>query len=567
MELATTLRQLAKALIYPTCLGWWLACLTAAYGQGQLRLEEVRPDGIAFEHHDGSCGRYYILEPMSAGLVVFDFDGDGDQDIYFLNGGQLCEAGQSTMPDKPAGRRNALYRNDGNWRFTDVTDDANVGDTHHGLGVTAGDFNNDGAPDLYLNNYGPNVLYLNQGDGTFADITLHANVTNGHRVGAGTCFLDADRDGDLDLYVANYCQLSLDDYPISMKQGIRMSPSPTEFAAEADSLFRNNGDGTFTDISQSSGLSAHAGRGMGAVCADYDRDGDTDILVANDTDANFLFQNDGYGKFDEVGLLTGFGYDGGGATQGSMGVTCGDYNNDGYLDFHVTSFQAEHATLYESFRGEYFSDVSLQSGAAQGTKQPVTWGNGLVDFDHDGDRDLFVAAGHVFDNVHLIDQNMHYESANLLFENIGHGRFRNVSTTAGSGLLPKYSTRGAAFDDLDADGDVDVVLLNSRAAPTFLENQSTAGREWIQLELHGRITNRDAVGTRVEVRCPGLIQVAEVHSGHGYQGHFGSTLHFGLGDHQRVDIEVQWLDGSTTLLSQVAAGQSMVIVQPQQTTP
>lgn len=368
------------------CLCFLLVnCVSASI---QLR-DVTKQTGISFVHTDGSSGKRYIVETVSAGLALFDYDGDGDIDIYFLNGAPLRGTSIKVPP------KNALYRNDGGWKFTDVTDISGTGDLGYGLGVAVGDYDNDGDPDIYLNNYGPNVLYSNNGDGTFTDVTEKAGVSNGHQVGAGTCFLDIDKDGDLDLYAANYVNFTYENHQIVRFNGYPAYVGPMNYQPTSDTLYRNNGDGTFTDISVESGIAEHKGTGMGMVCADYDNDGDTDIFVGNDVAGNSVFENDGTGKFEEVGLLTGLAYDLSGTAQGTMGVECGDYNNDCLLDFHVTSYQRELATLYKNLGGGSFEDVTRITGAGDGTLPHVKWGNGLVDFDNDGDRDIFIACGHL----------------------------------------------------------------------------------------------------------------------------------------------------------------------------
>ncbi|KKK97815.1 hypothetical protein LCGC14_2648980, partial [marine sediment metagenome] len=435
------------------------ACgMAAAYAQGPIQLKNVtKKTGIAFIHNDGSSGRHYVVETVSAGVALFDYDGDGDVDIYFLNGAPM----PGTKVDVPP--KNALYRNDGGMRFTDVTERAGVGDKGHGLGVTVGDYDNDGDRDLYINNFGPNVLYRNNGNGTFTDVTKKAGVANGDQLGAGTNFLDIDKDGDLDLFVANYVEFTYEDHPSQHFTGYLTYPGPMDFEPAPDVLFRNNGNGTFTDISEESGIAASAGTGMGTVCADYDNDGDTDIIVANDVFSNFLYDNDGTGKFQEVALISGIAYDLRGKPQGSMGVACADYNGDGRLDLHITSYQNDLATLYKNLGDGIFEDVTRPTGAAAGTAADVSWGNAFVDFDNDGDRDLFVACGHVQDNVELFNDTTTYMTRNVLLMNTGDGKFVNVSDRSGDGMAVKLASRGAAFDDLDGDGDIDVVILNIRS--------------------------------------------------------------------------------------------------------
>ncbi|MEZ6099073.1 MAG: CRTAC1 family protein [Pirellulaceae bacterium] len=516
-------------------VAWFVTAeYSAVAAETKLHFVDVSAEsGIGFHHSDGSSGRYYIIEYVASGLALFDYDNDGDVDIYFLNGAKLPGNTQSSLPT------NALYRNDGNWKFTDVTQLAGVGDAGHGLGVTAADYDGDGHRDLYINNFGANVLYHNNGDGTFSNLTAAAGVGNGKRVGAGTSFFDADRDGDLDLYVSNYIQFDFTKHTTRRRNGFTTYASPLDFPPDPDSLFRNNGDGTFTDISKESGVGKPAGYGMGLVCSDYDNDGDVDLLVGNDTGANFLFVNDGTGHFSEDGLLAGFAYDGAGGIQGTMGVECEDVDADGWFDVHVTSYQSEIATLYHNVRGS-FEDVTSQSGVGQGTLVPVTWGNVLADFDNDGDRDLFIACGHIYDNVDKFDSEGAYATRNLLFENQGGGRFVNVSDQAGPGLQSAFSSRGAAVDDLDNDGDLDIVVLNSRGRPTILRNECTGGHHWLSLRLHGKPPNRDAVGARIVVTT-NQRQYGEKRNGRGYQSYFGDRLHFGLKDQQRVEsVEVLW---------------------------
>ena len=535
----------------------WLCLLATSPGGSPIQLRDVtRRTGITFRHTHGGSGRRYIVENVSAGLALFDYDRDGDVDIYFLNGAPLL----GTKVDEPP--RNALYRNDGQFHFTDVTDQAGVGDTGFGLGVTVGDYDNDGDLDLYVNNYGPNVMYQNNGDGTFTDVTRQTGTGNADQVGAGACFLDMDKDGDLDLYASNYVDFAYDKYVPRFNRGVHVYASPDCYNGVPDTVYRNNGDGTFTDVSVESGVASCAGTGMGMVCCDYDNDGDTDVFVCNDVRANFLFENDGTGKFEEVGLMAGIAYDLYGHAHASMGVDCGDYNNDGLLDFYQTSYQSQLATLFENLGDGFFEDVTLTTGAGAGTLPYVTWGNGLVDFDNDGDRDIFVACGHVEDNVELFDDTTSYLARNVLLMNTGDGKFVDVSEESGDGMLPELSSRGTGFDDLDDDGDIDVVVLNSRREPTVLRNDSPGANHWIQVQLRGVKTNRDGVGARVKVIAGDLTQFDEVHSGRGYQSHHGMRLHFGLGKRDHIDrIEVRWIGGGADLLEDVAADQLLTIAE------
>ncbi len=485
-----------------------------------------------------------------AGLALWDYDEDGHVDIYFLNGAPL----RGTVVDQEP--RNALYRNNGDGTFTDVTLVAGVGDTEFGLGVAVGDFDNDGYQDLYLNNYGPNAFYHNNGDGTFASITTEADVACGSQFGAGTCFLDLDADGDLDLYVGNYLDFTYERHAAVAANAYPYPPGPQDYPRVADTLYRNNGDGTFTDISRQAGISAVAGTSMGIICFDYEEDGDADIFVGNDAMANYLFQNDGRGNFEEIGLLAGLACNDRGDENGSMGVDCGDFNNDGLLDLFMTDYTGEMPVLYRNLGHGLFDDATNAAGAGRAAFVHTTWGTGLIDFDNDADRDIFMACGHFLENIREIDNRAAYRAANLLLINEGRGRYVDVSPQAGPGMAVVECSKGAAFDDLDNDGDVDVVVLNTGTLPTVLRNDTHLNNHWLQIELCGIGSNRDGVGARVTVVAGDSTQVAEVHSGRGYQSHFGTRLHFGLGERARVErVEVQWLGGASEAFPPVAANQ------------
>jgi enediyne biosynthesis protein E4 len=528
----------------------------AQAGKGIVLTDVTDKTGVTFVHTDGSSGQRYIVESVASGLALFDYNRDGHIDIYFLNGAPLKGTTSKTTP------KNALYRNEGDWAFTDVTEEAGVGDTGFGLGVTVGDYDNDGHLDLYVNNYGPNVLYRNNGNGVFEDVTEKAGVTAGHKVGATTHFLDMDRDGDLDLFVANYLDFSYENHRMRTSKGIPMYAGPVDFPPMSNELFRNNGDGTFTDVSVESGIATHKGWGMGGVCADVDSDGDTDIYLANDVYANFLFENDGTGHFTEIGLLAGLAYDSQGDDQGSMGIDCADYDNDGRLDFYQTTYAEELTALYRNLGDGLFEDVTMITGAGAGTLAHVTWGTGFVDFDNSGFRDVFVACGHLQDNVELYNSGAATEVRNILLMNTGAGKFVDVSDQSGEGMKVKLRSRGAGFDDLDNDGDLDVVIVNARRGPTILRNDSPSQNHWLQIRLQGKKTNRDGIGAHVKVTAGKLTLLDEVHSGRAYQSHYGMRLHFGLGNHNRIDrIEVRWIGGSTDVFETLAADRRITLTE------
>jgi hypothetical protein len=510
---------------------------------------------IAWKHRDGSSGQRYLIEPASAGVALFDYDGDGWIDIYFVSGTPLPPG----EPDPTAA--NALYRNEGGMRFRDVTHEAGVGSHRFGLGVTVGDYDADGDADLYVNNFGPNVLYRNDGDGTFTDVTQETGVGCGIRSGAGTSFLDMEGDGDLDLFVANYVDFQLNNNVQRTIDGFPCYPGPLDFQPKANFLFRNDGDGRFTDVSRDSGIAQASGSGMGTIVADYDQDGDSDIFVANDEMGNFLFENDGVGMFREVAVQRGFAYNLDGRPRGNMAVDCADYDNDGWLDFFTTTYSGEMVVLYRNSKGS-FEDVTLSSGVGAGTMPHVKWGAGFADFDNDRDSDLFIACGALDEEVHRWKPSTAFRIRNALLMNLGDGTFVNISERSGDGLHPVESSRGTGFDDLDNDGDIDLVVLNSRSKPTLIRNDSPSKGHWLQLELRGRRTNRDGVGAQVRVTAGGRTQLDEVHSGRGYQSHHGSRLHFGLGSCNRVErIEIRWLGGATQVLEEVAANQIVHVLE------
>lgn len=510
----------------------------------QLR-DITKATGINFVHTDGSSGNRYIVETVASGLALFDYDNDGDIDIYFLNGAPLHQHTNSIPP-------NSLWRNDGNWKFSDVTQRSGLGDTNYALGVATADYDNDGDQDIYISNFGPNKLYRNNGDGTFTDVTEKAGVADSPagapKIGAGVAFFDMENDGDLDLFAAHYVRFTFENHRTVRFNGQPAYAGPLDFEPNTFTLFRNNGDGTFKDVNFESGIDKAKGAGMGVVCFDADTDGDTDIFVGNDKTGNSLLINDGKGNFKETAGLAGVAYDSMGRSQGSMGVECADLDNDGLLDLYVTTYQQELATFFKNKGGGFFEDVTRTTKAGDGTLRFVKWGVGLVDFDNDGNRDVFIACGHLHDNVHLFDKNTLYECPAVLLRNTAGGKFANVSTQAGDGPLVKRSARGAAFDDLDNDGDIDVVVLNSRREPTILRNDS-APQHWLAIRLIGTKSNRDGIGAKVKIIAGNSTLVDEVHSGRGYQSDFGRRLHFGLGTRDKVDrVEVQWPSGAKDVL-------------------
>ena len=509
--------------------------------------------GIEFRHHDGGSGQKYLIETVTGGLALVDYDGDGLLDIYFVSGTPLPPA----PPDPRVG--NALYRNLGNLRFRDVTRQAGVAGTGFALGVAAADYDNDGDADLYVNNFGPNVLYRNNGDGTFSDATAACGVAGGESVGAGVCFFDIEADGDLDLLAASYVDFRLERNVRRTIDGHACYPGPLDFPVAPNVLFENRGDGTFEDISAAAGIGGHAGSGMGAVAADYDRDGDADLFLANDELGNFLFENDGRGRFSEVGVERGFAFNLDGRPRGNMGLDCADFDGDGWLDVISTTFSNELPVLYRNRRGT-LEDVTRASGDLARALPHVKWGVGFADFDNDAHADLYLACGDLDQEVHRWKPSTAFRLPNVLLRNLGNGKFHDVSRQSGSGLEPAESSRGAAFGDLDNDGDVDAVVLNSGSLPTLIRNDSVSSGGWLQVQLLGRQASREGVGAQVQIVCGQRIQTAEVHSGRGYQSHYGTQLHFGLGSADQVErIEVRWLGGGRSQLVNVPANQRITL--------
>lgn len=551
MSRSNAARHRVLAVLLSLSLSTSIAC-----AQEMLLTDVTRETGIDFRHSDGSTGLYRIAEGVASGLASLDYDNDGDIDLYFTSGAYAPDSGKQDVP------RNRLYRNDGHWRFTDVTEQARVGDPGFSLGVATGDYDNDGDQDLYVNNDGPNRLFRNNGDGTFTDVTEPAGVANGAQMGAGTNFLDIEGDGDLDLFVSSYAVYSMDKHIPSTVEGHPIYPGPGLYDFTYEALFRNNGDGTFTDISQAAGISFARSPGMGTVCADYDNDGDTDIFTANDTRANYLFQNDGTGRFEEAGLLAGVAYDLHGQTQGSMGLDLGDYDNDGWLDLYVTSYQNERASLLHNLEDGVFEDVTLASGAGSGTVPKVTWGTGFADFDNNGWRDLFVACGHIQDKIEHFDDRSTYYQTNILYRNLENGRFADVSVQSGDGLRVKLASRGIALDDFDNDGDVDVVIQNTRREPTLLRNDSPNQGHWLQISLQGQRSNRDGIGAHVRVVTEDTTFLDEVHSGRSYQSDFGRRLYFGLGARSEIQrIEVDWIGGERSVFRDIPCDARLRLVE------
>ena len=548
-------RSVAES-IYFIVLAITLCTCQILNAQTPIFTDVTAETGIDFHHTDGRSGRYYLLEELGSGAAFFDYDNDDDLDIYFVNGTNLPGAQSERQPT------NVLYRNNGDGTFTDVTKLGGVGDTGYGVGCCVGDIDNDGYLDIYVTNFGKNVLYRNNGDGTFSDVTDAANVGDG-RWGASCAFADYDNDGDLDLYVVNYVEFQMDENRVCHRSGIRTYCPPQAFAGEDDILYRNNGNSSFTQVTQEAGVSNPRGRGLGVVWGDYDNDGFLDLYVANDTNENYLFHNNRNGTFTDVAFYAGCALSEHGKMESGMGVDFGDYDNDGFLDIVVTNFQDEVATLYRNNGNGFFTDVSYTSGTGEKTLPSLGWSVCFFDYDNDADKDLFIANGHVYDNVELFQPATSYSQFNHLFENLGNGTFQEATAHVGADLSHKAPSRGAIFGDYDNDGDIDILVTNSNAKPQLLRNDGGNRNNWIKVRAIGTASNRPGIGTRIKVATGDLRQIAEIKSGSGYLGQNDLSLHFGLGNYTVVDkITAIFPSGRVHEIEAVAANQLIEIEEP-----
>ena len=493
--------------------------------------------GITFVHTDGRSGVRLFNEFLGSGGGFFDYDGDGDLDIYLVNGAVQTEGGQDQTP------HNVLYQNNGDNTFTDVTDKAGVGSRAYGTGAAVGDYDNDGDIDLYVTNFGEDQLYRNNGDSTFTDVTTHAQVNNSNW-GTSCAFADVDNDGHLDLYVANYAAYAPENDIRCEERGVHVYCGPHAYPAVHDTFYKNNGDGTFTDMSvlyrPSDLMPQH---GLGVTFGDYDADGDTDLYVANDQDPNFLFQNSGSGNFLEVALISGVCYNDMGKEEAGMGADFGDYDNDGWLDLTVSNYQTETNTVYHNHDGTFFTDNTITSGIAEVTHGYLGWGIKLFDYDNDGYQDIFVANGHLMDNIAVLETHVTYPQRNLLFRNLGDGRFANVMSETDGLALEKVS-RGAAIGDYDNDGDLDILVTNCNQRPDLLQNAIGNRNNWIQIQVVGQKSNRSGIGAKIKVVTGTHVQYWEVQSGGSYLSFHDLRAHFGVGKAEQIDLlEIRWLSG------------------------
>lgn len=515
-------------------------------------IDVYKQTGINFVH-TSAPEKKYIVESMSGGVLLIDYDRDGFLDIYFTN------APTVEMALKGEKSKSQLYRNNGNGTFSDVTDKAGVGYPGYAMGGAVADFNNDNLPDMYITCLGGNVLYKNNGDGTFTDVTKQAGVADG-RWSAGAAFADYNGDGFLDLFVANYVDFKFNDLPgfgslpTCKFRGIDVQCGPRGLKGAGDSIFKNNGDGTFTDMTKQFGMEDPQGfYGMQPIWSDFGNDGKKSVYVANDSTPNFFYRNLGNGKFEEIGLMSGTGVSGDGSEQGSMGVAVGDYLHTGKFAIYTTNFVDEYNTLYRN-NGDYdFTDVSFSAKVAQPSRPYVGWGTGFFDLDNDTWLDLFVVNGHVYPQMDQIASGAKYKQGKLLFINQADGTFCNATEQGGAALSELRVSRGAAFGDLDNDGDVDIVVEDLDSIPMILQNQGEKSNHWVNLELRAKEGNPLAIGARITIKAGGVTQTEEIRSGTSYLSQNDLRIHFGLGKATKIDsIEIRWNSGKIETIKDVA---------------
>jgi len=509
--------------------------------------------GIDFTHNFGDDELNNIIETTGPGCGFFDCDGDGDLDVYLINGCYIGKKGFS----HPRGRvfegklTNKLFRNNGDGTFTDVTEHSGTGDKGFGMACAAADYDNDGDLDLFVTNYGPNVLYRNNGDGTFTDVTREAGVYD-DRWGIGCTFLDIDQDGDVDLYVGNYLQFE-PNYRLFYAPD--HFPPPDSYLGDADILYRNNGDGTFTDITKEAGVYFPDGRAMGVASGDYNNDGHMDIFVANDAMPNYFFENDGTGHFKEIALESGAGFGQSGNAVSAMGPDFGDVDRDGWMDILVPDMR--YGALYYNLHNGLFDEKSAAMGIATVLGQYTSWGGGFFDYDNDGYLDIFVANG---------DPHKVVAQEDVLFHNDRGKGFVDVSAKSGPYFdEQEYVGRGASFGDIDNDGDLDILIANLAGPAVLLRNDGGNRNNWLLVRTVGTKSNRDGVGARLVAKTGDLTQVADVRAGSGYLSMYDLRVHFGIGTSPTVDsLDIRWPSGIVQTLKDVPANQILTVTEPQE---
>jgi hypothetical protein len=516
--------------------------------------------GITFEHLS-SPEQKFIVESMSGGVALIDYDRDGWPDIYFTN----AQSVEMALHGKKA--RSSLYHNNRDGTFTDVTDKAGVGYPCWAQGAVVGDYNNDGWPDLLVTCFGGVVLYRNNGDGTFTDVTKRAGLSGDTQWATGAAFGDFDGDGWADLFVSHYVDFRLDDMEAFGSKdtcrymGINVQCGPRGLKGAPDSLYHNNKDGTFTDVSKKSGVSDPEQRyGLTSIWSDFDNDGKLDLLVTNDGQPNYIYKGDGTGRFTEAGFTSGLAFNENGTAQANMGVAVGDYLHNGRMSILISHFDNEYAALYRNEGGMSFTEVSVPSGVAKGTRGFVGWGDAFVDFANEGWQDVLIVNGHVYPQVDSVPAGPKYREPKVLLRNQRDGTFKDISKEAGPAIQIPQVSRGMAVGDLFNDGKLEAVVENLVGGPMILRPEGGARNHWISFQLEGVRTNRLALNSRVRATAGRLVQLGEVTSGGSYLSQHDLRIHFGLGDHERVQkAEVLWPDGKVETLTDLIADRFYVV--------
>ena len=504
--------------------------------------------GITFVHDNTATAEKYLIETMGAGAAFLDYDNDGWLDLYLVN------SANTNVYTAPRTLRSALYRNNGAGAFTDVTSKAGVAaEGLYGMGVAVGDYDNDGDADLYVVGYDRSILYQNNADGTFTDVTAKSKVANQGKWGSSAAWFDYDRDGRLDLIVVNYVDWSPQRNIAcgDPKPRHRAYCSPNKFRGQTATLFRNNGDGTFTDVSLATKIGVKRGNGLGVVCFDADGDGWQDVFIANDSMENFLYMNRRGTAFEEAALQAGVAYGEDGKAEAGMGVDAADFDGDGKLDIIVTHLDREYNRLYRNNGDGSFADATFTGKLGAHSYQMSGFGTRFVDYDNDGWRDLFIANGHVLDNIARYHAEVAYAERKTVYRN-ARGVFSPASDTLGPDMLKPMVSRGAAFGDYDNDGDIDILVSNNGQPPQLLRNDGGNRGHWLQVRLVGVRSNRDGIGAKIKVVAGGATQVDEAKGGVSYQSAHDPRIHFGLGPAERVElIEVRWPSGAVQRLTDV----------------
>jgi len=521
----------------------------------------IEASKIHFVLKNSASPQRYSIETMTGGVALFDYNNDGLLDIFFTNGAEIPSLKKSDPTFY-----NRLFRNNGDGTFTDVTESAGLAGVGYSMGVAAGDYDNDGFVDLYVTGFNRNQLLHNNGDGTFTDVTEKAGVSGtvpakGKAWSVAAGWIDYNNDGLLDLFVVNYLDYSISTAHSCQTNDIVDYCSPNEYRGTPNILYRNNGDGTFTDVSQQSHISQYVGKGMGVAFADYDDDGFTDIFVSNDTFPNFLFHNNGDGTFTDVALLAGVAYNENGKTVAGMGTDFRDIDNDGKPDiFHAAMF-GDTFPLYRNLGNGQFEDVTDMTGLAAMTTRFTAWGTGIFDFDNDGNKDIFVAGSAILDNSMEVNHKP-YRLPNGIYRNLGNIVFKDVSALVGASFYAPAAHRGAAFGDLNNDGKVDIVVTVLNGEPQLLMNRSSSHNHWIILKLVGVADNRDGLGTKVKIMTASGVQYNEATTAVGYNSSSDKRVYFGLGNATVVDrIELAWPTGVKQVLTNVTADRVLTIVE------